>query len=48
MKLINTIFVSGLFFLVIIAAKAGESFRYRLYIVEIADNQETVLAPESV
>jgi hypothetical protein len=43
MKFIHAIFVSSLFFLVITAANADESFRCGSYLVEIGDNQENVL-----
>jgi hypothetical protein len=43
MKFIHAIFVSSLFFLVITAANADESFRCGSYLVEIGDNRETVL-----
>jgi hypothetical protein len=43
MKFAHAIFVSSLFFLVITAANADESFRCGSYLVEIGDNQENVL-----
>jgi hypothetical protein len=43
MKFIHAIFVSSLFFLVITAANADESFRCGSYLVETGDDRETVL-----